>query len=86
MNTTSSGLHLTYTELLTQTEDFIRIIVSQQNEATEYIHERGMRRGFLLHWYLLAYDSGIDKNRLNRDWEKLLAIAELSTPAQAEED
>lgn len=76
-------LNLTYNELLMTTEVILRHSQRLQQGETPDPHDRGLRRGVILHWYQLALLSGAPEAQCQTDVAQLCLLAGI--PGDSEE-
>lgn len=80
-NTTESVIKLSYSQLLKETETFLRSIISfqlEENEISQY--EQGQRRGVILYWYALSAISGHSQAEREKDFLRLKQLAGVEDP------
>lgn len=76
-------LNLTYSDLLVTTEVILRHSLRLQQSDTPDTHDRGFRRGVILHWYHLALLSGAPEAQCQTDMAQLCQLADI--PGDSEE-
>ncbi|MNB84307.1 hypothetical protein D3C76_357140 [compost metagenome] len=76
-------LNLNYSELLMTTELVISSSLRLQQSDTPDTHDRGLRRGVILHWYHLALQSGAPEAQCQSDMALLCKLANI--PGDCEE-
>lgn len=76
-------LNLTYSDLLMTTEVILRHSLRLQQGDTPETHDRGLRRGVILHWYHLALLSGAPEAQCQADMTQLCLLAGI--PGDSEE-
>lgn len=76
-------LNLTYSELLMTAEVVLRHSLRLQQGDTPDTHDRGLRRGVILHWYHLALLSGASEAQCQVDMVQLCQLAGI--PGDSEE-
>lgn len=76
-------LNLSYSELLMTTELVLRHSLRLQQSDIPDTHDRGLRRGVILHWYHLALLSSAPETQCRADMAQLYQLAGI--PGDSEE-
>lgn len=78
-------LNLTYPALLEKTEALLQSAMSFQTGNALDDHDRGLRRGILMHWYHMAIETGGPQSQREADWKRLHLKAGLPVNADTNE-